>query len=139
MRVTKLIREYVEKVVCEKMPMPAEPTGMTDLRKEWEALQDECAALCAERAVAFFTAHKGECAPYYCDDDLNDTERIANYLHKEVCVRFGSHTLTYAEKVAHDKARAEVGKARKEAIENILVTLELGGSKADLDAMLANL
>jgi hypothetical protein len=89
--------------------------------------------------VVFFTAHKGECAPYYCDEDLNDTERIANYLRKEACVRFGSHTLTYAERVAYDKAKAEVGKARKEAIENILVTLELGGSKADLDAMLAKL
>ena len=139
MRVTKLIREYVEKVVCEKMPMPAEPTGMTDLRKEWEALRNECTAICIERAVAFFTAHKGECAPYYCDDDLNDTERIANYLRKKVDVCFGSNTLTYAEKVAHDKARAEVHKARQEAIDNILVTLELGGSKADLDEMLANL
>lgn len=139
MRVTKLIREYVEKVVCEKMPMPAEPTGMTALRKEWDTIIESLEQHAATVAIQFFTAHKGECAPYYCDEDLNDTERIANYLRKKVSVNFGSHTLTYAERVAYDKAKAEVSKARKEAIENILVTLELGGSKADLDAMLANL
>ncbi len=139
MRVTKLIREYVENVVCEKMPMPAEPTGMTALREEWNVLIENLEQHAATVAIQFFTAHKGECAPYYCDDDLNDTERIANYIRRKVNVHFGSSTLTYAEKVAYDKARTEVGKARKEAIENILVTLELGGSKADLDAMLANL
>lgn len=139
MRVTKLIREYVEKVVCEKMPMPAEPTGMTDLRKEWETTIESLEHYATTVAIQFFAAHKGECAPYYCDEDLNDTERIANYLRKNVNVSFRSHLLTYAERVAYDKAKTEVGKARKEAIENILVTLELGGSKADLDAMLANL
>lgn len=139
MKVTKLIREYVERTVCEKMPMPAEPTEMTALRKEWDALREECIAICIERAAAFFTAHKGECAPYYHDDDLNDTEGIIAYIQKKTDVCFGSSTLTYAEKVAYDKARADVCKARRDAVDNILVTLELGGSKADLDEMLNNL
>ena len=139
MRVTKLIREYVEKVVCEKMPMPEEPAAMADLRKEFSALGEKLDKMCADAYEKFFRDHQGECAPYYCDDDINDIERIAAYVQKKASVSCGSNTITLAAKRAYDKARHEVTEKRRAAIENILVTLELGGNQADLDAMLANL
>lgn len=139
MRVTKLIREYVDKVVCEKMPMPEEPAIMTDLRKELETLTEKLEKVCADAYEKFFRDHQGECAPYYCDEDINDIERIVSYVRKKTNVGYGSNTITLAAKCAYDKARCEVRDKRRAAIENILVTLELGGNKADLDAMLANL
>ena len=37
------------------------------------------------------------------------------------------------------KENEEINKARKNAIEDILISLELGGTKADLDRMIAEL
>ena len=39
----------------------------------------------------------------------------------------------------NSKENEEILKARKEAIEDILINLELGGTKADLDRMIAEL
>lgn len=139
MRVTKIIREYVEKVVCEKMPIPEEPQEVTELRKEFEALTDELKAMCAKAYIEFFRKHKGECAPYYCDKDLDDIDSIVKYLNNNAYANCGSNTITIAAVSAHKKAKDEVIKKRKATTEEILVTLELGGNKADLDAMLANL
>ena len=139
MRVTKLIREYVENAVCEKMPMPAEPEGITALKAEWDELSEKVIAMVVAEYTAFFTAHKGECAPYYCDDDFNDIDAIIRYVAKKTSANCGSHSLSFAAKRAYENERKAVGAKRKETINDILVSLELGANRAELEEMLSKI
>lgn len=139
MRVTKLIREYVENAVCEKMPMPAEPANIATLKTEWEELNEHIAKKVAAEYTAFFAAHKGECAPFYCDDDFNDIDAISRYIAKKTSVSCGSCSLSFAAKKAYDAERKAIGQKRKETINDILVSLELGANRAELEEMLSKI
>lgn len=136
MRVTKLIREYVENAVCERMPMPAEPECIATLKAEWDELNERITKMAVAEYMAFFTAHKGECAPYFCDDDFNDTDAISRYVAKKTDASCGSHTITFAARRAYDAERKAIGQKRKETINDILVSLELGANRAELEEML---
>ena len=116
MRVTKLIREYVENAVDEKIPLPAEPEGITALKAKWDELNERITKMAIAEYEAFFTAHKGECAPYYCDDDFNDIDSIIRYSNKNAHANCGSNTLSFAAKKAYEPERRAVGQKRKETI-----------------------
>ena len=139
MRVTKLIREYVENAVCEKMPMPVEPESITALKNEWDKLENRIAKMVIAEYTAFFTAHKGECAPYPCDDDFNDIDAISRYINENAYANCGSHTLSFAAKKAYEAERKAVGQKRRETINEILVSLELGANRAELEEMLSKI
>lgn len=139
MRVTKLIREYVENAVCEKMPMPAEPECISSLKTEWEELENRIAKMAVAEYTAFFTAHKGECAPYYCDDDFNDIDAIRSYVARKAGANCGSHTITFAAKKAYEMERKAIGQKRKKTINDILLSLELGANRAELEEMLSKI
>ena len=136
MRVTKLIREYVENAVDEKIPLPAEPEGITALKTEWDEFNERITKMAIAEYVAFFTAHKGECTPYYCDADFNDIDSIIRYINNNTRANCGSNTLSFAAKKAYEAERRAVGQKRKETINEILVSLELGANRAELEEML---
>ena len=139
MRVTKLIREYVENAVDEKIPLPAEPEGLTALKAEWDELNERITKMAVAEYAAFFTAHKGECAPYYCSDDFNDIDSIIRYVDKRTRVGCDSNTLSFAAKKAYEAERRAVGQKRRETINKILVSLELGANRAELEEMLSKI
>ena len=140
MRVTKLIREYVEKSVCEKMPMPSEPENIAKLSKEWEDLKTCVREMALKEITAFFELHKGECIPYYCDDEgLVDFDVVAKYLNKKVDIGCGSNTLTHIERKNWEKACREMREKRRNTINDILVSLELGANRAELEEMLSKI
>ena len=140
MRVTKLIREYVENAVDERIPLPAEPEGISALKAEWDELNERIIKMAVAEYLAFFTAHKGECAPYYCDDDFNDIDAISRYINKNTRTSCGgSNTLSFAAKKAYEAERRAVGQKRKETINEILVSLELGANRAELEEMLSKI
>ena len=139
MRVTKLIREYVENAVDEKIPLPAEPDSIAALKTEWDELNERITKMVVAEYLAFFTAHKGECAPYYCDDDFNDIDAISRYINKNTRANCGSNTLSFAVKKAYEAERKAVGKKRRETINEILVSLELGANRAELEEMLSKI
>ena len=139
MRVTKLIREYVENAVCEKMPMPTEPESIATLKTEWDELNERVTKMAVAEYTAFFATHKGECAPYYCDDDFDDTDAISRYVAKKTDVGCGSCSLSYAAKKAYNAECKVVGQKRKETINDILVSLELGANRAELEEMLSKI
>lgn len=139
MRVTKLIREYVENAVDEKIPLPAEPEGITALKAEWDELNERITKMAIAEYEAFFTAHKGECALYYCDDDFNDIDSIIRYINKNARANCGSNTLSFAAKKTYEAERRAVGKKRRETINEILVSLELGANRAELEEMLSKI
>ena len=123
MRVTKIIREYVEKTITAKMPY-GEPTAeykeacakMVDLKTEVNAKVVEYAKQLCEEATAQLP------------------EGFFIKLHSDFPVTSNSNTspLAYAA-CTHERA---VREGRAKAIENILVELELGATKADLERLI---
>lgn len=135
MKVTKLIREYVEKSVAKAMPNKKVPD--CSAREEYYALEDEIKAFAEKKFDEFMSKHKGEVKAYYGGYDYDHSEETAHYIKKEICFRFPG--LRYKAEDSMHKENEEISEARKEAIENILISLELGGTKADLDRMIAEL
>jgi hypothetical protein len=117
--------------------MPAEPEGITALKAEWDELDNRITQMAVAEYTAFFAAHKGECAPYYCDDDFNDMDAIGRYVAKKTDVFCGSHTLSFAAKVAYEAECNVIRQKRKETINDILLSLELGANRTELEEMLA--
>ena len=135
MKVTKLIREYVEESVAKAMPDKKVPD--CSAREEYYALEDEIKAFAEKKFDEFMSKHKGEVKAYYGGYDYDHSDENAHYVKKELSFRFPS--LRYKAEDSIHKENEEILKARKEAIKNILISLELGGTKADLDRMIAEL
>ena len=129
MKVTRLIREYVERKVRESYPK-------TEIELTWEehdknldeavAEADEIIFEFAEKLAEELNAKYG----FPTDSNLRAVHRGA------MARRYNNDSEIYQ---AYRKARDERQKKIAENIEEILLTLELGGSKADLDEMLANI
>ena len=124
MRVTKIIREYVEKTINEKLAYGA-PTAnynaavskMKDLREE---VNDQVVAY-AEKLCAEATAKlpKGFSIKLHFDYPVTSN----SYNSPLYC--------------AARKHEDEIQNKRREAIDNILLNLELGATKADLERLIA--
>ena len=131
MRVTKLIREYVVKKVNESYPKSAEELAWEEQTKKMnEAITEGCELVLeyqkkiVEELNAKYGFDKDYCLSVY---DHYNTVRSNNY--------GGDCSLYNASRKARDERQQKIA----EKIEEILLTLELGGSKADLDEMLANI
>lgn len=123
MRVTKLIREYVEKTINAKITY-GEPTqtykqhskALTDLRDQLEekvdAYAQELLASIGNLPEGFIIKRSS-----YCVFDSSSYR-----------------SPMYDADQAHQR---QVREKRKEAIENILLELELGATKADLERLIA--
>ena len=124
MRVTKIIREYVEKTVKEKMPYGAPSaeykaacTQMCDLETE---VNDKVVAY-AKKLCEEATAKLPE--GFYVKLHSNFPITSDSYNSPLQCAA-----------VSHERATRE---KRAEAIESILLELELGATKADLERLIA--
>lgn len=124
MRVTKIIREYVEKTINEKMPC-GEPfksyraavSEMNKLKEEVNKQVIEYAKkLCAEATAKLPEGFYIKLNTVYLvtSDSFNSPMNCASRKHEE-----------------------EIIKKRKKAIDSILVELELGATKADLERLIA--
>ena len=123
MRVTKLIREYVEKTITAKMPY-GEPTAT--YKQHSKALNDLCTQL-EEKVDA------------YAQELLASVGNLPEGFvikRSSYCVFNSSsyHSPMYDADQAHQR---QVRENRAKAIENILVELELGATKADLERLIA--
>lgn len=128
MRVSKIVREYIEDQVAKKFPSSNAPeydaalallNGFeSSLQKKVEAIiKEEVAAFCAVHPIAKeakFRVRSGwRCVEWSLYRTALDTE---NNKHKQT-----------------------MRDCREKALTNILVTLELGGTRADLERMIAEL
>ena len=129
MRVTKTIREYIEKKVKELFPLESElpeVIAYDNLNKKRTELVDE--------AVAEIKA--------LCDKHL---ARINAQLPEDYNVKdlHPSYNLGWSNDCKVRRAAENAKKARanriRETIDNIVVELELGGTKDTLDRMLKEL
>lgn len=134
MKVTKIVRDFVEEKVNEKYPLPVEPTEAIELeREELEHRVSEAKAAASE----FLAAKLRELGIVYPATvarlKITSFNRINN-----------NNNCTYADYIrpirdAYLEEKAEVEAKRAKAQKDILVSLELGGTKAELLEMLANL
>lgn len=131
MRVTKLIKEYVEKQVST-LPQFAEESPEEKLYKEMchkveefgESLENEIKNLMEKKIQQFKTEQN-------IPDDMKIT--VYDYNIYRTCF-YRSQLCKNAE-----KAKEARFKARREAIENILLNLELGADRKELENMLTAL
>lgn len=130
MKVTKLIREYVEKKVNESYPKSvAELVYEEHGKKINEAITEA-----NEKVYEYAKALAEELNARYgfpADSSLRACDHYNSITNK-----YGYDSEIYQ---TYRKAKDERKKKIEGKIEEILVTLELGGSKADLDEMLANI
>jgi hypothetical protein len=124
MRVTKLIREYVEKTITTKMAF-GEPTenfrAARKLLDETERSVEEKVEAYAKTLVAEANSGLPEGFKIY----LSDTYGYVRSSHYDAPLAKAA--------TAHER---EVHAKRKAAIESILLELELGATKADLERLI---
>lgn len=135
MKVTKLIREYVEKSVAKAMPDKKEEADK--IQVEYEEMTKDINDYAKKRMSEFAEKHKGDIRGYYSGYGYDQFEKEKEYLIREV----HTHTPSIRTKPSDEihEENKKLAEARKNAIEDILINLELGGTKADLDRMIAEL
>lgn len=129
MRVTKTVREYIEKQVTALFPAEAELSEViayNALSKKRTALIDEAVA----EIKALCDKHLARINAQLPDDyNVKDLHPSYNFAWSSDC----------EARRAAEKAKNERKTAIKEAIDDIVVALELGGTKDTLDKMLKEL
>lgn len=123
MRVTKLIREYVEKTITAKMPY-GEPVQA--YKRESKALSELCEQL-EEQVDA------------YAKELLASVDNLPEGFS---ITRSGFHVFNSSSRnspmhIAFNAEEKRTREKRQAAVENILLELELGATKADLERLIA--
>lgn len=124
MRVTKIIREYVEKTVENKMPFGKPAADYKEATAQMQAqrklLNEQVTAYATSLIeAANATLPEGFVLSVACGDKITSTDYRAPLREES------------------DKHKHEVREKRRKAIETILVELELGATKADLERLIA--
>lgn len=132
MRVTKKVQEYIERQVREKVYAKYEDERLEAERQEkilsefWEILT-ESVEYQAETMVNEFLEKHGDIIERTSNRDI--VGYCSSILHiKDKCYINSVH-----------KWRERANKEVREKVDDIIVTLELGGTKADLDKMLSEI
>ena len=123
MRVTKLIRDYVEKTITAKMPYgepvqayKRESKALSDLRDQ---LEEQVDAYAKELLASVSNLPEG-----------------FTITRNHNCV-FNSSSWNSPMHIASNAEERRTREKRQSAIENILLELELGATKADLERLIA--
>ena len=134
MKVTKIVRDFVEEKVNEKYPLPVEPKEAIELEREELNNRIAEAMAAASEVLAAKLRELGVVYPAtVARIKITSFNRINS-----------NNNCTYADYIrpirdAYLEEKAEVEAKRAKAQKDILVSLELGGTKAELLEMLANL
>lgn len=127
MRVTKIVREYIEdsvnKALSEKSTAEKEYEAFhKDIRQFIEQVEDEVRHMVDEAIENYRITHN-------IPDDIKITQTDYTLVH---CGDWNSALRNEANAM---KKKRDAEKER--AVKDIILTLELGGTKADLDIMLS--
>lgn len=134
MKVTKIVRDFVEEKINEKYPLPVEPKEAIELEREELNNRVAEAMAAASEVLAAKLRELGIVYPAtVARIKITSFNRINS-----------NNNCTYADYIrpirdAYLEEKAEVEAKRAKAQKDILVSLELGGTKAELLEMLANL
>ena len=127
MRVPKIVREYIEKKVWEKFPKSEREIAYDQMVDKVNSANEEYSEL-MEKAKEQIV--KDLMAKYEIAEDISRDKNYA-YLPFE--------TWGCALRLDSEKAKSERRMLANKKVEDIIVNLELGGTKADLEKMLAEI
>lgn len=131
MRVTKAVREYIEKQVRAKIEQKyeAEKNESKRIKDIKEDIETRAAEAARQAAIAVFMEAKNY------EDILDFDEKFMQDIYMSGSSRvLGLKDRVYQSSV-HNWSR-RMNNEVDEKVQDIIVTLELGGNKADLDRML---
>ena len=136
MRVTKVIREYIEEKVAEKLPYPETPkeVEIDEFYKFEEKLIEEVVGKYTTYITDNFDKVRVN-ARWGHSDEMN------NILAVKECVKdriTKPHLPIFSvAREEYDQECKRIREERAKVIKEITVSLELGGTKAELEEMLA--
>lgn len=136
MRVTKVIREYIEEKVAERLPFPEKP-NCVELDK-FSDFQDKLIEETVGKYTTYITENFDKIrvdARWVCGDKVNDIVAVRECV-KDRITKPNLSIFSVARK-EYDKECDRIRTERIKAIKEITVSLELGGTRAELEAMLA--
>lgn len=131
MRVTKTIREYIEKKVWEKIEVKYEAEKLEAERQD--KVRNEILNAASEAAEKVYREAVINAAQNI--DFLEIYEDRMPSIYRGGCLEIKDRCYTNSVHHWRDRARSEW----REVVDNIVVTLELGGTKNDLDKMLSEI
>lgn len=134
MKVTKIVRDFVEEKVNEKYPLPVEPTEAIELERE-ELAHRVAEAMAATSEV--LAAKLRELGIVYPATVARLKITSFNRINSNNNCTYADYIRPIRDAYLEEKAKVEAKRAK--AQKDILVSLELGGTKAELLEMLANL
>jgi len=135
MRVTKLIKEYIQDRVEERYPMPEKVKSCAQVALD--ELQERCRAFIKAEAEKYATVYVEdfERVRWRGSEDCNE-QKIKSFVENcstSICYP------TFKAEDEYNKAVERVRDKRAKAVRDIIVELEMGATKADLEALLAKL
>lgn len=134
MKVTKIVREFVEEEVNKKYPMPEpDKVGMAQLDNDISNATERI-----RKEAGEFIFNKMKEAGIVIDERMVSIKVVDWRYFDKNGVSYYNGTVN-ALRAAYEKVSNEVKAKRETALKNILVSLELGGTKKELMEMLANL
>ena len=134
MKVTKIVREFVEEEVNKKYPMPEpDKVGMAQLDNDISNATERI-----RKEAGEFIFNKMKEAGIVIDEKMVSTKVVDWRYFDKNGVGYYNGTVN-ALRAAYEEVSNEVKAKRETALKNILVSLELGGTKKELMEMLANL
>lgn len=134
MKVTKIVRDFVEEKVNEKYPLPVEPKEAIELERE-ELNNRVVEAMAAASEV--LAAKLRELGIVYPATVARIKITSFNRINSNNNCTYADYIRPIRDAYLEEKAAVEAKRAK--AQKDILVSLELGGTKAELLEMLANL
>ena len=134
MRVTKTIKDYVTRMVSEIYSEP------TEEEKVFKTLAEEIAVTVDEINKEFRPIIEKRLEEFNMAHNLDERTGGLRFRNELICFS-DSWELTHYSEIGKTVKEAKETREKKirDAIENIILTLELGGNKADLDRMLNEL
>ena len=134
MKVTKIVREFVEEEVNKKYPMPEpDKASIAQLDNDINNIKERIRNEAGE-----FIFNKMKEAGIVIDERMVSIKVIDWRYFDKNGVSYYNGTVN-ALRAAYEEVSKEVKAKRETALKNILVNLELGGTKKELMEMLANL
>lgn len=127
MKVSKTVREYIEKQVASKFPK----TDIELFQEQQEQIANKMNQEYYDRVEKAKAEIIASIAKEY---EIHEEEIAIRNNYGNVFSTFNTPTAMKA-----NTAKSDRQKAIKEKIDDIIVTLELGGTKADLEKMLAEI
>ncbi len=132
MKMTKAIREFIEEQVTERAKNDAKLNELREAadtaRKRWDDVLKE-----AKKEFNAKLAELGEAYGLVCQTYSGEVVHPQIYSFQYVESRY------LPEVKAYDEYRAQLNNKRDRAIKDIIVSMELGGTKAELMEMIAAL